>query len=150
VAELRRRVDAVRSAVAGLPRPRVFALEWGDPPFNGGHWVPEMIEAAGGDPVLAAPRSPSVRVSWEEIAGAQPDVVVFMPCGYNLDMAVREATATLLDRPELAGASLLVADADSYFSRPGPRLVEGIEHLAEALHPGAVRAEGSHVVAQLR
>jgi len=139
VAALEQRLAAVRADVAGLGRPRVFALEWGDPPFNGGHWVPEMIETAGGEPVLGSPGTPSVRVAWGDIARAAPDVVVFMPCGYGLDAAVDEARRTLVARPELAGAAELVAvHANAYFSRPGPRLVDGVEVLAAVLHPGAV------------
>ena len=132
---LKARLAAVAAAVARLPRPRTFALEWSDPPFNAGHWVPEMIELAGGESVLGSPGTPSVRVTWEQIAEADPEVVVFMPCGYGLEAAAREAEG-LLDRPELAGVtSLFAVDASSYFSRPGPRLVDGVEVLASALHP---------------
>jgi iron complex transport system substrate-binding protein len=137
IATLEARLAAVRAAVAGLERPRVFALEWSDPPFNGGHWVPEMIETAGGTPVLANPGTPSVRVRWDDIAAAAPDVVVFMPCGYDLAAAVDEGRATLLARPEIAGAGVLAVHANAHFSRPGPRLVDGVEVLAAALHPGA-------------
>ena len=150
VAALRARLAAVKDAVAGLPRPRVFALEWGDPPFNGGHWVPEMIDTAGGEPVLGAWGTSSVRISWSEIAAAHPEVVVFMPSGYDLSAAVAEARATLLDRPELEGASVWAADANAYFSRPGPRLVDGVEHLAGALHPALSTFGGSGVLARLR
>jgi iron complex transport system substrate-binding protein len=136
-AELREHLDAVRQATGGLDRPRTFALEWSDPPFTGGHWVPDMIDAAGGTPVLGDPGHPSRRVPWGEIEAAEPEVVVFMPCGYGLDEATKQATA-LLERPELASASLFAVDASSYFSRPGPRLVDGVEALAFALHPGAV------------
>ncbi len=135
---LRRRLGAVEEAVTGLPRPRVFALEWSDPPFNGGHWVPEMIERAGGQPVLASCGAPSVRIEWEQVADAAPDIVVFMPCGYDLGEASREAR-NIICRPELAGARALFAlDASSYCSRPGPRLVDGVELLASALHPGSI------------
>jgi iron complex transport system substrate-binding protein len=137
VGGLRRRLGSVRAAVDGLDRPRVFALEWGDPPFNGGHWIPEMIEIAGGEALLARPGTPSVRVTWEQIGATQPQVVVFMPCGYGLRAATDEARRTLLQRPELAGAeAVLAVDASAYFSRPGPRLIDGVEILAAALHPG--------------
>jgi iron complex transport system substrate-binding protein len=137
VAGLRERLASVRAAVEGLKRPRVFALEWGDPPFNGGHWVPEMLQVAGGEPVLACPGVPSVRVTWAQIEAAAPRVVVFMPCGYDLQAAVEEARRTLLGRPELAGVEAIIAvDASAFFSRPGPRLVDGVEILAAALHPG--------------
>jgi iron complex transport system substrate-binding protein len=137
VAGLRERLARVRAAVEGLERPRVFALEWGDPPFNGGHWVPEMLQVAGAEAVLACPGGPSVRVTWAQIRAAAPQVVVFMPCGYGLQAAVEEARRILLGRPELAGVEAIVAvDASAYCSRPGPRLVDGVEILAAALHPG--------------
>ena len=137
VAGLRERLARVQAAVAGLERPRVFALEWGDPPFNGGHWVPEMLQVAGTEAVLACAGAPSVRVTWEQIAAVAPQVVVFMPCGYGLQAAVEEASRMLLGRPELAGVEAIVAvDASAYCSRPGPRLVDGVEILAAALHPG--------------
>ena len=137
VAGLRERLARVQAAVEGLERPRVFALEWGDPPFNGGHWVPEMLQVAGAEAVLASPGAPSVRVTWAQIQAAAPQVVVFMPCGYGLQAAVEEASRMLLGRPELAGVEAIVAvDASAYCSRPGPRLVDGVEILAAALHPG--------------
>jgi iron complex transport system substrate-binding protein len=137
VAGLRERLARVRAAVEGLERPRVFALEWGDPPINGGHWVPEMLQVAGAEAVLACPGGPSVRVTWAQIRAAAPQVVVFMPCGYGLQAAVEEARRILLGRPELAGVEAIVAvDASAYCSRPGPRLVDGVEILAAALHPG--------------
>jgi iron complex transport system substrate-binding protein len=137
VAGLRERLASVQAAVAGLQRPRVFALEWGDPPFNGGHWVPEMLQVAGAEALLACPGTPSVRVTWAQITAAAPQVVVFMPCGYGLRAAVDEARQTLLPRPELASVEAIVAvDASAFFSRPGPRLVDGVEILAAALHPG--------------
>lgn len=132
MAELRARVDTVRASVAGLPRPRVFALEWFDPPFNAGHWVPDMIEAAGGEPVLAASGERSREVSWAEIADAAPEVVVLMPCGFDLDRCIAEGEA-LLDRRELGGARIVAVDGDAYFSRPGPRVIDGVEILAAVL-----------------
>jgi iron complex transport system substrate-binding protein len=150
MASLRARVDAVRSAVAGRPRQRVFALEWSDPPFNAGHWVPDMIEAAGGEAVVASSGQMSRQVSWDEVAAADPEVVVFMPCGYGLDDAAAEGVG-LLDVPALAGAALRVAvDGDALFSRPGPRVVEGVEALAGVLHPGAVADPPPGVVTRLR
>jgi iron complex transport system substrate-binding protein len=137
VGGLRHRLAGVRAAVDGLERPRVFALEWGDPPFNGGHWVPEMIQIAGADALLASPGRPSVRLTWEAVGAAEPQVVVFMPCGYDLEAAADEARRILLQRIELAGAEAIFAvDANAYFSRPGPRLIDGVEILASALHPG--------------
>jgi iron complex transport system substrate-binding protein len=135
---LRARRRAIEAAVAGSTRPRTFALEWSDPPFNGGHWVPEMIETAGGEAVAGSPGTPSIRVTWETVASVAPDVVVFMPCGYGLEQAVDEASS-ILDRPELASVKEFFAvDASAYFSRPGPRLIDGVEILAAALHPDVV------------
>lgn len=137
IAALRRRLGAVAAAVAGLARPRVFPLEWSDPPFSGGHWVPDMIVAAGGEPVLAPAAQPSRRLAWNEIDAAAADVVVFMPCGYGLARAIDEARRSLAGHAALAGARLVVADANACFSRPGPRLVDGVEALAAVLHPDA-------------
>lgn len=135
--QLRGRIAAVRRTVGGRHRPRTFALEWSDPPFTGGHWVPDMVEAAGGLPLLATKGVPSRSLRWEEVGDEAPEVVVFMPCGYGLDEAVVEGRS-LLDIPELASASrIYAADANAYFSRPGPRIVEGVEALAWALHPEA-------------
>jgi iron complex transport system substrate-binding protein len=135
VAGLRHRLARVHAAVEGLERPRVFALEWGDPPFNG-HWVPEMLQVAGAEVVLACPGAPSVRVTWTQIQAVAPQVVVFMPCGYGLQAAADEARRSLLRRPELAWVEAIVAvDASAYCSRPGPRLVDGVEILAAMLHP---------------
>jgi iron complex transport system substrate-binding protein len=108
-----------------------------------------MIEAAGGEPVLANAGMPSARVHWDEIGRAEPDVVVFMPCGYDLDGAVDEARRSLLSRPELRGGFVAV-HANAYFSRPGPRLVDGVEILAAALHPDAVAAPAEGTFARLR
>jgi len=150
VDSLRARLDTVAARVAGRDRPRTFALEWSDPPFNAGHWVPEMIELAGGEPVLASRGTPSVRVGWEQVASAAPEVVVFMPCGYDLEAASSEARG-LLDRAELAGVTRLFAvDASSYFSRPGPRLVDGVEILASALHGDAVPQNAPGVLRRIR
>jgi iron complex transport system substrate-binding protein len=134
---LRDRVDAVRRRVEGRDRPRVLVLEWSDPPFNAGHWVPDMVEVAGGTPVLAVPGARSRRLMWEEIVPEPVDVTVFMPCGFDLDGAVAQAS-TLLSRPQAAGLGAIFAvDANAYFSRPGPRVVDGVELLEELLHPSA-------------
>lgn len=138
VSELSRRLERVRQAVSGRPRPRTLALEWGDPPYNGGHWVPEMIEVAGGEAVLGSPGVPSTRLSWADIATSSPETVVFMPCGYDLDAACAEAPR-VATRAELGHATrFAAANASAYFSRPGPRLVDGVEALASLLHPGVV------------
>jgi iron complex transport system substrate-binding protein len=148
VAGLRRRVEAVRARVAGRPRPRVFVLEWPDPPFNAGHWVPDMVEAAGGAPVLAETGQPSRRLSWDEVGREPIDVTIFSPCGFDLTGAVEQA-ASFLERPGVPDLGRIVAvDANAYFSRPGPRVVDGVELLAEVLHPSEPDAvvPGAHVL----
>jgi iron complex transport system substrate-binding protein len=135
-AEADRRIEAVTGAVEDAPRPRVAALEWLDPPFIGGHWVPEMIELAGGEDALGHAGERSRTASWEEIAAAHPDVALAMPCGYDATRSAEEAR-TYGEQIESLGADRVVAvDASAYFSRPGPRLVTGIELLAHILHAG--------------
>jgi iron complex transport system substrate-binding protein len=136
---LRARVDAVRDVVATAARPTVFPLEWADPPFNGGHWIPDMLEAAGCTPVLSPSGARSRRIEWPEIAAAAPGAVVFMPCGFDLDGAV-EQSVSFRDRADLAAGALWAVDANAYFSRPGPRVVDGVELLASMFHPDAVAA----------
>jgi iron complex transport system substrate-binding protein len=132
------RLEAVRSAVTGAPRPRVLALEWLDPPFVAGHWVPEMIATAGGGDALGRPGSRSRTATWEELESAGADVVVAMPCGYDADRSAVEARAYKRELSRLGAARVVAVDAAAYFSRPGPRLVTGIELLAHALHPELV------------
>jgi iron complex transport system substrate-binding protein len=132
------RIDRIRVAVKNARRPRVVALEWLDPPFAAGHWTPQLIEFAGGEDVLGFPGEASEERSWEEVAASEPDIVIVMPCGYDADIAYREAE---MHRDELAtlGAGAVVAvDASAYFSRPGPRIVDGLELLASILHPELV------------
>ncbi len=131
--ELRRRIDRV-TAARSTTRRRVLTLEWSDPPFMGGHWVPEMVDLAGGLDVLGRAGERSRTATWEEIGAADFEVVVFMPCGYDLAAAVAEGQK-LLDRPELGEAEVFAVDASAYFSRPGPRIVDGIELLAWVLDP---------------
>lgn len=138
--QLDSRLAAVGAAVAGARRPRVLALEWLDPPFIGGHWVPEMIEIAGGEDALGAAGAKSRAASWAQLRAARPEIVVAMPCGWDAARARQE----VLDNRELLdtlGAERVVAvDAAASFSRPGPRLVEGTELLAHLLHPDRVGA----------
>jgi iron complex transport system substrate-binding protein len=130
-----RRLVAVEAAVAGAPRPRVLGLEWLDPPYVAGHWVPEMIYLAGGTSALGAPGERSRVADWSELVEAKPDVVVAMPCGYGTDRCAEEA-ASFADALASLDAKLTVAvDASAYFSRPGPRLVQGVELLGHILHP---------------
>jgi iron complex transport system substrate-binding protein len=133
------RIEAVERAVEGAPRPRVAALEWLDPVYTGGHWVPQMIELAGGEDVLGLPGERSRTVEWAELEAAAPDVAVAMPCGYYAEQAAAEAVRHR-ERLAALNARVVAVDAAAYFSRPGPRLVEGIELLGHLLHPDLVPA----------
>lgn len=140
VGALRRRLEAVRSRGARLPAIRTFCLEWLEPPFVGGHWIPEMVTIAAGENLLSAPGERSRTVTWRQVADAKPETIVFMPCGYYLPEAEEEA-ARLYRVPELretsafSTGSVYAVDASSYFSRPGPRIVDGLEILAWTIHP---------------
>ena len=144
------RIDRVRIAVRGARRPRVVALEWLDPPFAAGHWTPQLISFAGGEDVLGFAGENSEERSWREVQAVQPDIVIVMPCGYDAQIAHREAE---MHRDELAalGAREVVAvDASAYFARPGPRIVDGLELLASILHPGLVlEAPGDALTVEL-
>ncbi|HEX4952098.1 MAG TPA: cobalamin-binding protein [Thermoanaerobaculia bacterium] len=136
LAGLEARLAAVAKRRAGRTRPRVVALEWLDPPFLAGHWVPEMIDQAGGQDAFGRPGGASRRSSWEEIAGGQPDVVVVMPCGFDqagaaAEMAKLDACPDWRALPAVAAGRAFAVDANGLFSRPGPRLVDGVERLAE-------------------
>ncbi len=133
-----RRVDRVKLAVRGQPRPRVAALEWLDPVFIAGHWTPQLIELAGGEDVLGLPGEPSDTITWEEVAAARPDVVVVMPCGYDAPRAHAEAVTYERELAALQAQRVVAVDASAYFSRPGPRLIDGLELLAHVLHPEQV------------
>ncbi|HET8977793.1 MAG TPA: ABC transporter substrate-binding protein [Solirubrobacteraceae bacterium] len=138
VAEAAARIDRIRVATRKARRLRVAALEWLDPPFAAGHWTPQMIEWAGGEDVLGFPGESSEERTWQEVIAARPDVVLIMPCGYDAEIAHREAE---MHRDELAavGAGEIVAvNAGAYFSRPGPRIIDGLELLAHILHPELV------------
>jgi iron complex transport system substrate-binding protein len=134
VAALRQRLADVADRVAGRYRPAVAVVEWVDPPFTAGHWVPDLVMAAGGRPVAAHPGGRSMQVGWDRIAAARPEVIVVAPCGFHLDGAA--AQAELVVR-RLAGIQVWAIDADGLVVRPGPRLVDGVEALAAILHPGA-------------
>ncbi|HSN87126.1 MAG TPA: cobalamin-binding protein [Thermoanaerobaculia bacterium] len=137
--DLNERLDAVCARIEGKPRPRVLALEWLDPPFAGGHWVPEMIELAGGIDAIAKPGDHSTRLTWEQIAQADPDLIVAMPCGFD-EAGARAQIDLMADRPEwralraVREARVHPVDANGCFSRPGPRLVDGIERLTAIFH----------------
>ena len=132
------RVDRVRLAVRGARRPRVVALEWLDPPFAAGHWTPQLIEYAGGEDVLGFAGEHSEERSWEDVAFSEPDIVIVMPCGYDAQIAHREAEMHRDQLAALGAGEVVAVDAASYFSRPGPRLVDGLELLAHILHPELV------------
>jgi len=139
-AELQGRLDRVSDAVEGAPRPRVVTLEWLAPPYAGGHWVPEMVELAGGESVAGEPGRDSRTVAWEELAAARPDVAVAMPCGLYAEEATEQALAFKSELDSLGAESIYAVDAASSFSRPGPRLVDGVELLGHVLHPDRVPA----------
>jgi iron complex transport system substrate-binding protein len=139
-AELQGRLDRVSDAVEGAPRPRVVTLEWLAPPYAGGHWVPEMVELAGGQSVAGEPGRDSRTVAWEELVAARPDVAVAMPCGLYAEEAAEQALAFKSELDSLGAESIYAVDAASSFSRPGPRLVDGVELLGHVLHPDRVPA----------
>jgi iron complex transport system substrate-binding protein len=132
---LRSRLAQIRLAVAGRPRPAVALVEWVDPPFTAGHWIPDLITAAGGRPVAAQPGQPSIQTDWAAIAAAGPDLVIVAPCGYHLAGAAEQAE---LVADALPGVPIWAIDADGIVVRPGPRLVDGVAAIASILHPTAV------------
>lgn len=128
---LRQRLDAIRAAATDRPRPRVAVLEWTDPPYAPGHWIPEMVDLAGGECVLGAAGAKSVRITWDDLHAARPDVVVVAPCGYDRAGAQLQADAIADRLPD--GVRVHAVHADGEWARPGPRLVDGIEDLAAFL-----------------
>jgi iron complex transport system substrate-binding protein len=129
------RIDRVRLAVRAAEPVRVAALEWLDPVFTAGHWTPQLIEYAGGLDVVGLPGEPSEQRSWEEVAAAQPEVVVVMPCGYDAERAAEEAYDYADELDTLGARRVVAVDASAYFSRPGPRLIDGLELMGHILHP---------------
>jgi iron complex transport system substrate-binding protein len=140
VGGLRQRLELVAHAVASRHRPRMAVLEWTDPPFSSGHWVPDLVTAAGADSVLGWAGQQSKRIEWSDVGAAQPDMIVIAPCGYRLAGAItlaQEVIASGVLDPDLP---VWAVDADAAFVRPGPRLIEGVETLAAIAHPGVVNA----------
>jgi iron complex transport system substrate-binding protein len=137
LASNRERLKRVRDAVSGAPPRRVVFLEWTEPLFCGGHWVPEMISAAGGNDPLGRPSADSVRMTWDDVMTAKPEMVIVSPCGYRLERSVELARKL----PRVPGAEIYAVDANAYFARPGPRVVEGVELLAHLFHPTLVQWE---------
>ncbi len=128
------RLAKVRAAVVNAPTRRVVFFEWTDPLFCGGHWVPEMISLAGGSDPLGRPGEDSVRMGWGDVAEAQPEMIIVSPCGYRLERAAELAR----QMPQISDAEVYAVDANAYFARPGPRVVEGVELLAHLFHPDFV------------
>jgi iron complex transport system substrate-binding protein len=150
VAGLEGRVGEVVRAVAGGPRPTVFVMEWADPIYNAGHWTPELVRLAGGTPVLAAEGEYSVRVPWEDLRAAGPEVLVIACCGHGVERTRRDLPllAALPGWGQMRAVRcgrVYVADGSAYFSRPGPRVVDTLEILASVIHPGAWPAPGGAV-----
>src|SRR5215216_215888 len=140
------RIDRVRLATRAAEPVSVAALEWLDPVYVAGHWTPQLIEYAGGLDVLGLPGEHSERRSWDEVRAAAPEVVVVMPCGYDADRALEEAHAYGDELASLGARRIVAVDAAAYFSRPGPRLVDGLELLAHVLHPELVPAAPAEVL----
>ena len=139
-AGLEQRVAAVVRRVAGLPRPTVFVLEWTDPLYTAGHWTPELVRLAGGTPVLAAEGADSVRVAWDDLRAADPEVLVVACCGHDVertrrDVPILEALPGWHGLRAVRDRQVYLADGSAYFSRPGPRVVDTLEVLAALLHP---------------
>jgi iron complex transport system substrate-binding protein len=145
---MRARLDRVRAALADVESsPRVFISEWLDPPFAAGHWVPDMVTVAGGTEVAGMSGEPSHRMRWTDVAALEPDVVILAPCGFDLDRTLTEVvtldlSANLLGTPARRESRVFAVDANAHFSRPGPRLVDGVELLAYLLHPEAYSDPG--------
>lgn len=131
VAENRARVATVQGAVGTAPRRRVVFLEWTEPLFCGGHWVPEMIDLAGGTDPLGRRGADSRRVTWDDVRAADPEIIVVSPCGYRLDQSLELARGL----PAAGKAAVFAVDANAYYARPGPRIAEAVELLAHLFHP---------------
>jgi iron complex transport system substrate-binding protein len=134
-ADLRARLDEVVRLVANAPRRTVLVLEWTDPPFSAGHWIPDLVAAGGGRAVLANPGADSKRMEWDAVSTAAAEVVIVAPCGYHLADAYDLATKLVEDRRVSPDARVWAVDADAYFVRPGPRLVDGAQLVGQILHP---------------
>jgi iron complex transport system substrate-binding protein len=147
--ELEGRLDAVRAAVAGAGVSRVLALEWLDPPFVGGHWLPEMVAIAGGEDVAGPPGAKSPEVAWEDLEALAADLVVVMPCGMYAEDSRAQALEHRARIAALGAERVIAVDAASTYSRPGPRLVDGTELLAHLLHPDRVEAPPGIAFAEL-
>jgi len=141
IASGRNRLKKLNQTLQGSSRPRVFFMEWIDPVFCAGHWVPEMIEMASGIDLLGRKGADSVRLPWDEVVNSEPEILIVAPCGFNLEKALR-IVPPLLDRPGLKNTKIYAVDANAYFARPGPRIFEGVELLAHLFHPEIVPWKG--------
>jgi iron complex transport system substrate-binding protein len=148
-AQLEDRLQAVAAAVLGAERPRVIALEWLDPPFVGGHWIPEMVAIAGGEDVAGPSGDKSPEVPWDRLNTLDPDLVVVMPCGWYVEESRAQAVEHWPRIEALGAGRVFAVDAASTYSRPGPRLVDGVELLAHILHPDLVDPPGGIDYAEL-
>ena len=150
VAELQRRIDGIAAAAKpARRRPRVFAMEWLDPPFTAGHWVPEMVRLAGGRDDLAQEGFPSSQIVWERIVDDDPEIIVLMPCGFTLERTIEEFFEVELPEPwyhlaAVQSGHVYAVNGSAYFNRPGPRIVEGLQILAEIIHPEVVSRTTPH------
>lgn len=139
------RIEAIRSRLgAERDRPRVFCLEWLDPPYVAGHWVPEMVKIAGGECGIGKAGEPSFKVTWDDIVEFAPQMLFIMPCGYNIEKTFAEINVVSSNEgwfalPAITRGEIYLLDANSYFSRPGPRVVDGLEILAKTIHPEAMK-----------
>ncbi|MGH2346328.1 MAG: cobalamin-binding protein [Chloroflexota bacterium] len=152
VSGLRERIDVIATrAATAAGRPRVYCMEWIDPPFRAGHWIPELVRLVGGVEVLGREGARSTRAGWEEVAAAEPEVVVVMPCGFDVERAERELAAVRA-RPEwrelsaVRNGAVWVTDGSAYFSRPGPRMIDALGILAHVLHPDLFPAPSSRAL----
>jgi len=156
VSQLRARLEAVLLQVAHAEKhPRVACLEWLDPLFSAGHWVPEMVACAGGVDVLGTPGSPSRQITWEQVQEAKPDVLIIMPCGFSIARTKQELSrltkrAGWKKLPAVKSGAVFLVDASSYFNRPGPRLIDGIEMLAACFHPSVGHTAGPDAMERLK
>jgi iron complex transport system substrate-binding protein len=148
VTTLRARLSAVAARVAGRARPKMAVVEWTDPPFTAGHWVPDLVTAASGEPVAAEPGGRSQQTSWAAIAAAEPDVILVAPCGFGLDAAASQARAVADQLPP--AIPVWAIDANGLVVRPGPRLVDGVEAIAAILHPDQVSSPPAGRIAPVR
>ncbi len=154
IAGLNTRIDRVRNELINVPRQRIALLEWFDPPYSPGHWMPELVDIVRGEPGFGEPGQPSRRISWSDVIAFAPEVIILTPCGFSLDRAAREAETILPSYtgwhalPAVRAGRVYAVDGNSYFSRPGPRIVDSLELLAELVHPERCAGWGPKMAAR--